>query len=353
MKLTINAKLLNNCIRKTFVDSGTSGNSALNCIKIETDQANKRITFSSTDLEKAVQYSIEHEVEKDGGVLLDKNTMKLIEKIGDTDISISFDKLVGTIQYGSTKIKISSQDPDGLPITIQPISGDKIALDSTKELIDAINKVYPYVDLESTSKHNFNGIYIGTNGDIVATDGRRLSKVVTNIKLPKQVIIPYTAIRYIVTNIGDSCELTTDGDKIQFTSQETIIQTKLIDSNYPDYESVIPKDLDQCLEIQVSSILNKLKVALLVAEQPSLQIKLVIKNKEVLIESGNNEKEFSSKICDTELNDIIIAFKGQYLQQALEKTERDVIKINFKNSNAPVIFDGTENQTVVVMPMKL
>ena len=122
-------------------------------------------------------------------------------------------------------------------------------------LLNLINKTRFAISNEET-RYFLNGIYFHKkrpeNEDflsLVATDGHRLAKIdfaYTNslTDLPG-VIIPKKTINELCKLLSDcnnSIKINLDPNKIIFYIDKTVLISKLIDGNFPDYQRVIPKN---------------------------------------------------------------------------------------------------------------
>src|SRR5690554_5428764 len=110
------------------------------------------------------------------------------------------------------------------------------------------------------------GVYfqMGTEESrFVATDGHRLVKY-TNREITasqdSNFIVPDKALSLIQKTIsGENCELTVTEDHARFKSGNTIVITRLINEQYPSYDSVIPKDNDKFLTISKEQMLSTVR----------------------------------------------------------------------------------------------
>ena len=85
----------------------------------------------------------------------------------------------------------------------------------------------------------------------VATDGRRLAMVDADLEFPAShetdVIIPTKAVQELQRLLGDSGEVLVklSDSQISFTVGDSLLCSKLIEGNYPNYRQVIPGDSNE------------------------------------------------------------------------------------------------------------
>jgi DNA polymerase-3 subunit beta len=346
--------------------------SVLSNIKVET--AEDKVFLSATDLEISIKTSVSAKIISHGTSSIPAKQLSSILKtinFHETSIETISDNEGGVktlITDGESKVdfRMFINGVEGEEITTIPkIENDLIFDFPCFTLAHMIKKTSYSVALEDT-RFVFNGLYIVNTDNkicIVGTDGRRLAKIEREIQndLPfkKGVIIPHKAIREILKMI-DSAESGKIGlvdNQIYVAIKDVEILCKLIDGNYPDYEAVIPKDNKFSIHIPRDSFSIALKQALIAAEEPSKQIRLTTNKNSLHINSSNpGTTEVNINIpLQYDGDEMVIAFKGDYLADVVKSIEDSEIRVHFNNPNAPVTFkDGSdENYTSVIMPMKI
>lgn len=344
-------------------------NSILSKIKIEVEDS--KAYLSATDLEISIKTSVDSEAISKGSISLPAKQLSSTFKL---------------INFANTLVEIDENNPTVSIITdaekkvdyrmnLNGMEGDEIKTiakvdEGTVEfpcetLAEMIKKTFHSVAVEDT-RFVFNGLYISNEGEkvsCVGTDGRRLAKIdrVFPTTLPFQdgVIIPHKAIK----EISKMLETSENGriglvDKQIYVANNNIeLQCKLIDGTYPDYESVIPKSSSYSVRVPREEFQVALRQAISVAEEPSRQIRLKFFNNQLNLNAstpGSTEVNININI-EYQDEDIVIAFKGDYLVDILKSIDNSEVIIEFSNQNAPAIFrdPDDENFVSVIMPMKI
>lgn len=197
---------------------------------------------------------------------------------------------------------------------------------------------------KNDSRFAFNGVFFSLN--IVGTDGRQLfaSENIDYIgEIPKK-IVPFRtvkkALRMDLRFVYFTDEFVFFEGKMQ--GDTVTIASRYIDANFPDYQSVIPKNYEKhfALGHDFSGFLNS---ALKLGEKPSRSIKL---GADFLSFELESTKEVHKTETKNEL-DCELRLKGEYCKLLDLKKP-----IAYIDSKSPLL-QIQENGIYVVMPMKL
>src|SRR5262249_34531152 len=143
-------------------------------------------------------------------------------------------------------------------------------------LRDMIDKTLFSVSNDETRFH-LNGVLFesdGTKARMVSTDGHRLSKVERTLtggpQLAAGVLIPKKGpveIKRTVDGVQGACDMAVHGGHCFVKTGDISLAVKLIDSQFPPYEQVIPKGNDKVAVIDRMPLLEALKRATLMSSE--------------------------------------------------------------------------------------
>ncbi|HXG38536.1 MAG TPA: DNA polymerase III subunit beta, partial [Bacteroidota bacterium] len=181
-------------------------------------------------------------------------------------------------------------------------------------------------------------------------------------KSKKDIIIPSKALMLVSKSIEDGeTTLTIDSSHVQFTLGNTTLTSRLIEENYPNYESVIPLDNDKTLTVSRDILLASVRRVALYSNATTRQIRFSLKKNEMKvaaedIDFGGEAKE---KIpCEYSGDELEIGFNSTYIIDMLSHIDAD--EIVFKLSSpvraaiiAPAKQRDHEDLLMLVMPMRL
>jgi DNA polymerase-3 subunit beta len=215
-----------------------------------------------------------------------------------------------------------------------------------------------------------NGVYFDLTPDcltIVASDGHKLvrnrvftikSENPSSFILPKK---PATLLKNVLTKDSGDVVIRFNSRNAEISFADGDLTCRLIEGRYPNYNSVIPQDNPDEVNIDRNSLLGALRRVLPFASESSELIRLQISNGN--IELSSNDVDFSTSAkenvtCDYQGAPITIGFKGSSLKEILVNLSSDDVVLKLADpSRAGVIVPGTqpENEEVLmlIMPMLL
>jgi len=202
----------------------------------------------------------------------------------------------------------------------------------------------------------------------VATDGHRLVRITyngltqTKSKKDVSVIIPAKALNLVSKSIeGGESTLQMDATHVQFTSGNTTLTSRLIEENYPNYESVIPLDNEKSLTVNRDLLLASVRRVALYSNMTTRQVRFSLKKNEIRvaaedIDFGGEAKE--KVACEYKDEELEIGFNSAYVIDMLSHLDADEIVFKFSSPVRAAIVSPSkqrehEDMLMLVMPMRL
>jgi DNA polymerase-3 subunit beta len=219
-------------------------------------------------------------------------------------------------------------------------------------------------------RYYLNGLFVKIDLNkitVVATDGHRLainSSDIDQKDSEQKEAIEFILPRKAVIEIEKNCGLSDDPLLLHFYQQHLKIEigsiqivTKLIDGKYPDYNKVIPEQLQNKIEVNRLELLSGLqKVSILTAEKHR-GIKLHVIGDKILLNSSNAEQEEAEEqiLCSKSNLDIKMGFNVSYLIEVLSNIKSDSVELLLSDpqSSALILNSNYKNFKYVVMPMRI
>lgn len=198
----------------------------------------------------------------------------------------------------------------------------------------------------------------------VATDGHRLaySECDTDVhpETPIRAILPRKSVMELtrlLTAATEPLKLTITKNHLQVVLNDTVMTTKLIDGRFPDYNRVIPIDVNKELLLEKDSLKTTLQRAAILSSEKYRGVRLAV-DKGVLTVSSNNpdrEEAIDELEIDYAGDGAEIGFNVTYLLDVLGAMDGDNARIFLKDSNSSaLVMPETEDSTkYVIMPMRL
>jgi DNA polymerase-3 subunit beta len=148
----------------------------------------------------------------------------------------------------------------------------------------------------------------------------------------------------------------------QFEYGNVILNCRLIDGRYPNYEAVIPRENPNKLLIDRVSLLTSIKRVAIFSNKTTHQIRLKLAGNELNISA--EDLDFANRAherltCDYEGSDMEIGFNSRFLIEMLSNLESDVVRMEMSAPNKAGLImpaDTTEegeDLLMLVMPVML
>lgn len=214
----------------------------------------------------------------------------------------------------------------------------------------------------------FNGLYLRTVKNfliVVATDGRRLSKIRRKLPNPLPfrdgVVIPAKAIEKLMRLLDTSEEASVSSDeranRVHFRVGNVNLICEIIDGEFPDYEQVIPAKLDHRIRFNRIALQKAIRQAASQAIRPARQVHLKFTSGKVSFKAGTPDVGGSESILDCEYDgpEMVLAFNSGYVMDVLRVIRSEDVELGFSSPDSPaVISDPQDSEFIaVVMPMKM
>ena len=198
----------------------------------------------------------------------------------------------------------------------------------------------------------------------VATDGHRLAMATLTGtgggSERVQAIVPRKGVlemsRLLDGNDG-SVTLQLGPNHLQLSAGSFRLTTKLVDGKFPDYEKVVPKDLNRSITGDRNTLKQAFSRASILSNEKYRGVRLIIDNDLLTIQANNPEQEEAEEqvAVDYQGERIEIGFNVSYLQDVLSVLDTEQIQLSVSDANSSALIEGMgkEDAVYVVMPMRL
>ncbi|MEJ2513891.1 MAG: DNA polymerase III subunit beta [Gammaproteobacteria bacterium] len=328
--------------------------------------SDKGVAITATDLEVELVATAEVAVEKTGEITLPGRKLldicRALPEGQDLTLGQSGDKV--TVKSGRSRFTLSTLPAAEFPTVEDIRAAQSLALPQS-QLGRLLEKTH-FAMANQDVRYYLNGLLLDVAGPrirCVATDGHRLALCECTVDsadaTPQQVILPRKGVLELQRLIGGDGECTVsvgtnhlrvEVDGIRFTS-------KLIDGRFPDYERVIPKEIDTPMLADRQLLIEGLSRARILANEKYKGVRLEVKDGNLVVQAHNPEQEEAEEEIEVEYSgdDLEIGFNAEYLIAALRALESDEVRLEFKDSSSSCLIQDKEKRDCkyVVMPMRL
>ncbi|MBQ8322098.1 MAG: DNA polymerase III subunit beta [Clostridia bacterium] len=325
---------------------------------------NSTIRITTYDMNKGVRSYIEAvSVEREGRFIINAQRLyQTIRVLPEDDITVEVnDKLNCTISCGKASFSMFAMKGEDFP-NLPELTSEKGFLISSEKIRMMIGKVSHSI-AELDNRPMLCGAFFKIkegNIEVVSCDSYTLSRCsmkcdinsINSSSVDFSFIIPGHALGELSKNLaeGDEEDVTFYISRKHAIVEKgsTLFFTRTIDSEYIDYERIIPKENDIFVTVDRERMLDGLERANIVAEEKikgsgRSYVKLSLEDQFMGITSSSiNGKVFDELDCVHEGNDIEIGFNCRYLINSIKVAEGENIKITLKSPNQAITIEPYE-----------
>jgi len=363
MKFTIVKEAFLDALQQVqHVVSSRSTLPILSNVLIEAEGQELRLT--TTDLDVGVSGTVIANVQKEGGTTLPaRRLVSIIRELPSPDIEISVDaKNIATIKSGPSLFKIIGLGEREFP-PLPDFAGAREFKIPQALLQDALKKTSYAISTDET-RYVLNGIFASFKEGkltLVATDGRRLAMVDNELEFPAShevdVIIPTKAIAELQRLLkGEgSVNVQLSDSQVRFEVGSSILVSKLIEGNYPNYRQVIPGDSKERITLSREALLETVRRVSLLSSEKSNSIKLQFGNNaiDVIATSPDVGEAAETVVVSYEGPEFAIAFNPEFLMAPLKNLAEDQIHLDLIDEMSPGVIRIDGSFLYVLMPMRV
>ncbi|MDP2940455.1 MAG: DNA polymerase III subunit beta [Candidatus Omnitrophota bacterium] len=333
----------------------------LSNILIETQAGDLRLI--ATDLDIGISCLIPVNISEEGAITLPaKRFSDIIKELPDAPIEIEVKKNNQIeIECEKCKFKLPGLPKDEFPKL--PEFKDKEVIKIEQSILKEMLDLTSFAVSREETRYILNGILLEIKEDLirlVATDGRRLALRENKLPIPfkkeVRVIIPIKAVQEISRNLKQEGEvlMVMGTNQVMFDINKTLIVSRLIEGEFPNYNQVIPKPAEPKITINKESFLSAIRRANLLSTPDFQAIKFeVFKNKMVISKStpdvGESREELAIEYAGKEL---IIGFNPHYLIDALKNLREEEVNLELTDADKPGVI-RSEGYLYLVLPMRI
>jgi DNA polymerase III subunit beta len=326
----------------------------------------REIELTGTDLEVGLRTHFEAQIEKPGAVTVNgKKLFEIVKSLPDGQ-NVTFEEKADQIEImaGESEFKVLGMPKEDYPQVPEPKFEKKIQLPLAdfKEMIDRV-----YYAITQEQRYYLNGALMSLKDkhiELVSTDGHRLSytsRKVDGLKVDKDisVIVAKKTLSELRKFDDDTVEFDLDDNNLFFRVKNRTLISRVIESKFPNYQAVIPKDNPNLLHISREELSNAIRRVSLLSTERSKGIKFYLEKNRMRLFSSNPEIGEARDRLDVDYkgNDLEIGFNSQYLLDFLLTVTAEKVLFEIKDENSAVLLKPEKEEEIknlyVLMPMKI
>ena len=365
MKFTVLKSLFLNKLTPAMGTVSNKGTiTAIEGVLIETLD-NGSIRLSTYDMTKGVRTTLSPiSVEREGKFIVNAQRLyQTVRVMPEEEITIDInDKLNCTITSGKASFSMFAMKGEDFPNLPELVSdrGFEISAEKLKLMIGKVSHSIAEVD----NRPMLCGAFFKTTDgklEVVSCDSYTLSRCSINCEITSLAANSEINYSFIIPGhaLNELSKIMSDGedDNVRFyiarkhaiiEKEDTVFFTRTIDSEYIDYERIIPKDNDIRVIVDKERFLDGLERANLVADEKikgstRSYVKIAVEDQFLSISSSSvNGNVFDEMDCVHEGSDIEIGFNCRYLINSVKVSEGENIKLSLKSPTQAITIEATE-----------
>ena len=365
MKFTVQKSAL---IAKLAPAMGSVSNkntiTAIEGVLIETLE-NGKIRISTYDMNKGYRAEIEPvSIEREGSFIINAQRLyQTVRVFSDDEITFDInDRLNCEITSGKSSFSMFALKGEEFP-NLPELTTERGFTVSSEVLRSMISKVSHSIAEQDTRPMLCGAFFkIKNEGmEVVSCDSYTLSKAVMQCQIGSLAIDGEVGYSFIIPGhaLGELSKILAEGKdetvKFYLSRKHAIIKkgdvvffTRTIDSEYIDYNRIIPRDNDIKVTVDRERFLSGLERANIIAEEKiqgagRSYVKLSIDHHYLNLTSTSVNGSVSDEMdCVHEGGSIVIGFNCRYLINSVRVAEGESITITLKGPNQAITIEPTE-----------
>ena len=322
-----------------------------------------------TDLELTLVDCVPATIQKSGTVTAPAHLLyDIVRKCpDDRPIEMNLDDKTRLLNVwcGESRFQVPTLPEDGYPPMVEHHPSHTFQM-SGKDLSRLIDQTRFAMSTEETSFF-LNGIYLhaeATHLKAVATDAHRLALSWTRLPeaakgLQGAILSRKTVIelRKLIESEDAIVEVAFSGTQASFSCEDTTFFARFVNGTFPKYTEAIPSDNSLVLEVDTASFRAAVdRVSVISSGEKVRLVRLAFENNELSLsakgmETGSGTEKVAIKY-DGE--PFAVSFNARYVLDAVQQIKGDVITLQFKDAQTPVILKDSDDDKVlyVLMPVR-
>ncbi|MBI4691931.1 MAG: DNA polymerase III subunit beta [Candidatus Terrybacteria bacterium] len=329
------------------------------------NENNRILRFTATNLELGIEVEIPAKVEKKGRVAVPGGVINNFLANFLVEENITFESQNNNLLISSlnSSTLIKGQSPEDFPI-LPKIKTDNQVLIPVADFVSGLKAVW-YASSLSNIKPEIASIYLFSSKNepltFAATDSFRLAEKKINYSFPNlgSLLIPFRTAAEIlrifegregkIKLISDKNQISLELDNIKFIFRPT-------EGVFPDYQQIIPKKFVTDAIVDKNIFINSLKTAgIFSSKLNELNIIVGPDSNSVAIKTSNADvgehtAQIPAKITGEELK---MGFNHKYIFECLGHISSQKILLRFSGQGKPLLITGADDNSFqyLVMPM--
>ena len=321
------------------------------------------VTMFATDLDMGIAVPLKASVKEEGAITVPaRRFMDIVKEMPASGSLRISEKKDGIVAVACSKIlfRIRCEPKENFPtIPKFKIEG---AVTISQESFKGMISMTEFAMSDDEARYVLNGELLVIGGKSVtmaATDGRRLAvmKKKTAGGAEKKVILQAKAVRELGKMLGDEGDVSISfGDnQVRFDFGGASLVSRLIEGDFPDYESVIPDEMKEKATVGREALLAAMRRAAVLASIDSAAVSVVVsKGRMEVFKSEPNIGEVREDIkVGYDGAKITVGFNPRYIIDGLKCMNAESVGLEIGGEDKPCVMCRDTEYVYVILPMQI
>lgn len=331
-------------------------------VKAEED----KLRIAATDLEIGMECLVDANIQEPGSMTVPAKVLtEILAALPDTDVSLSVDESnTVSLKCGTSDFSILGLPPEEFPLLPEVKEEVKFTIEDDV-LREGIAKTSFAISADE-SRAILTGILLQVTGEslkLVSTDTHRLCVFdcpIAECEGTENAIVPGRALTELARIVPEGQGTVSVGispSQVMFRVDSTILVSRLIEGQFPNFEKVIPHEFTKKLTVPTEQLLQSVKRVAIVARENENRTIVQTQSGTLVLsaESGNVGKAHEEVEIIKEGDDFKMAFSSRYLLDVLNVIDTEAIEAELTGEASPAAIrpQGQDNYVYVLMPMQV
>lgn len=338
---------------------------------LKLEAANNKLTITAVDNTMSISETIDAEVLHHGSIAIPAQTLyDIARKFSEGTILLKIDPTqpnMVEISSGFTLFQLPYLTADNFPKI--DVGEFKANFTMPHALMSKIINKNKNTIMQEDIRNNYNGVYLHPVIDDKelrgsATDGHRLSSV--RIPMPNgaknmpAIIIPRKTIFELIKILQDNAhdmEFEVSNQKIRITLGDVIIISKLIESEFPDYLSLIPYHNQLFFSASVAELSKAVDRTTTIVSDKSKAIKFNLSGNQLELVLGGDHQSLANEKLEVQSNsdNFEVNLNSRYVLDALTSIGENATAVfKFSDPFSPILVQAEDDDKTdfIIMGMR-
>lgn len=349
-----------------IVQKAVSSKSTLPILEGILIEAGNEFKLTGNDLEIGIECFVEGDIREQGSIVINSKMFgDIVRRLPDSEVLVEVkNNNMVVIECENSHFEIKGLPSEGYPAVPSIIKENAFSI-SQKIVRDMIKQTLFAVSIDENRPILTGSLVECKDGGLtfVSIDGFRLALRQQKIEgqpVEFNVVIPGKTLNEILKILQPDHEnlaIYTSSNQIMFDMGKCKVVSRLLEGEYLNYNSIIPKEFETRVTVNTKEILSSIeRASLITMEEKKYPIKLSISDDKIIITSNTDIGTVREELrVDMKGNKLDIGFNPRYFIDALKVIEDENIEVFFTSSVGPCTIRPVDKETFayMILPVRI